>query len=58
MRHPDADMPERPVGVPDAVWSAVESVRSMPRVTGMRYRELPVPSTLADYGIGVEMRRG
>lgn len=55
MRHPDADMPERPVGVPDAVWSAVESVRSMPRVTGMRYRELPVPSTLADYGIGVEM---
>ena len=33
MRHPDADMPERPVGVPDAVWSAVESVRSMPRVT-------------------------
>ena len=56
MRHPDADMPERPVGVPDAVWSAVESVRSMPRVTGMRYRELPVPSTLADYGIGV--RRG
>ena len=55
MRHPDADMPERPVGVPDAVWSAVESVRSMPRVTGMRYRELPVPSTLADYGIGGEM---
>lgn len=43
----------RPDGVPDAVWSAVESVRTMPRVNGMQYREIAVPASLADYGIGV-----
>lgn len=56
----DADpaMPGRPVGVPDDVWHAVESIRRMPRPRDVRYREIPVPSTLADYGIGVEIEAG
>lgn len=51
-------LPGRPAGVPDAVWNAVESVRSMPRLDDVRYREIPVPSTLSDYGIGVELESG
>ncbi|KAB7790122.1 DUF3000 family protein [Bifidobacterium leontopitheci] len=39
--------------VPDAVWAAVESVRAMPLAAGVRYEEIAVPGTLADYGIGV-----
>lgn len=46
--------PVRPQGVPDEVWAAVESVSTMKRIHDVRYREIPVPSTLADYGIGVE----
>lgn len=45
----------RPRGVPDDVWAAVESVDLMPRLRGVRYREIPVSSTLADFGIGVEL---
>ena len=52
---PQGELPGRPDGVPDEVWHAVESVRSMSRVPDVRYREIPVPSTLADYGIGVEL---
>ena len=48
-----AHLPPRPQGVPDEVWRAVESVRTMRAVPGVHYREIPVPSTLADYGIGV-----
>lgn len=48
----------RPAGVPDEVWSAVESVHGMRRENGVRYREIPVPSTMADYGIGVEFECG
>ncbi|PJM79107.1 DUF3000 family protein [Bifidobacterium scaligerum] len=44
----------RPHGVPDVMWSAVESVRVMPHRDGVIYREIPVPATLADFGIGVE----
>ena len=51
-------LPHRPDGVPDAVWHAVCSVHAMRRVGGVRYREIPVPSTLADYGIGVQMECG
>lgn len=45
----------RPAGVPDDLWSAVLSVRDMPRVPSMRYREIPVPRAWADFGIGIEM---
>ena len=45
----------RPEGVPDVVWHAVQTVRAMPHMAGMRYREIPVPSTLADFGIGVDL---
>ena len=48
----------RPQGVPDEVWAAVESVSTMKRIHDVRYREIPVPSTLADYGIGVEFEAG
>ncbi|KAA8825586.1 DUF3000 family protein [Bifidobacterium reuteri] len=48
----------RPQGVPDDLWAAVESVNAMPYLPGVRYREIPVPSTLADYGIGVELEAG
>lgn len=48
----------RPSGVPDEVWSAVESVHDMQRANGVRYREIPVPSAMADYGIGVEFECG
>ena len=51
-----ATLPSRPEGVPDQVWAAVESVRSMRRIPFVRYREIPVPHDLADYGIGVELR--
>ena len=51
-----ATLPSRPEGVPDQVWAAVESVRSMRRIPSVRYREIPVPDGLADYGIGVELR--
>lgn len=54
----DDGMPERPAGVPDEVWQAVESVHAMKRVADVRYREIPVPSTLADFGIGVELECG
>lgn len=53
-----SDMPARPAGVPDQVWAAVESVRAMEHVPDVRYREIPVPSTLADFGIGVELECG
>lgn len=43
----------RPRGVPDRVWEAVLSVERMPRLQGVRYREIPVPSTMASFGIGV-----
>lgn len=52
------DLPSRPAGVPDEVWEAVESVRAMEHVAEVRYREIPVPSTLADYGIGIELECG
>lgn len=51
-----ATLPSRPEGVPDPVWAAVESVRAMRRIPAVRYREIPVPRALADYGIGVELR--
>lgn len=41
--------------VPAPMRAAVESVRRMPRIAGVRYRELPVPERLCDYGIGVEL---
>lgn len=50
--------PERPAGVPDEMWRAVESVHAMERIPDVRYREIPVPSTLADFGIGVEIECG
>lgn len=52
------DPMDRPAGVPDTVWFAVESVRRMERIPGVQYREIPVPSTLADFGIGVEIEYG
>ena len=55
---PNEGHPERPQGVPDDVWAAVESVSAMKRLYDVRYREIPVPSTLADYGIGVELEAG
>ncbi|NEG54518.1 DUF3000 family protein [Bifidobacterium platyrrhinorum] len=57
-RDADPELPGRPVGVPDDVWQAVESIREMPHLRDVRYREIPVPSTLADYGIGVELESG
>ena len=49
---------QRPEGVPDAMWEAVRSVRAMKRVRDVRYREIPIPATLADYGVGVELEAG
>ncbi len=49
------DRVERPDGVPDDMWFAVQSVRTMHRIPGVQYREVPVPSSLADFGIGVEI---
>lgn len=49
-------LPGRPSGVPDPVWDAVESIRAMARLADVRYREIPVPSALADFGIGVELQ--
>lgn len=45
----------RPSGVPDKVWDAVLSVECMPRLSGVSYREIPVPCAMASFGIGVEM---
>lgn len=45
----------RPSGVPDKVWDAVLSVERMPRLSGVSYREIPVPCAMASFGIGVEM---
>lgn len=42
--------------VPSLMWQAVESVRLMPKIPGMSYSEMPTPSSLADFGIGVEMQ--
>ncbi|MBT1176877.1 DUF3000 family protein [Bifidobacterium callimiconis] len=44
--------------VPQSVWHAVESVRAMRQRPDIRYCEIPVPSTLADYGIGVQLDFG
>ncbi|KFI91222.1 permease of the major facilitator superfamily protein [Bifidobacterium saguini DSM 23967] len=52
---PNEGQPLRPQGVPDELWAAVESVSGITKIAGVRYREIPVPSTLADYGIGVEL---
>lgn len=45
----------RPGGVPDDVWNAVVSIAAMRKLSGVRYRELPVGRDVADYGIGVSM---
>ncbi|MFT8536712.1 DUF3000 family protein [Bifidobacterium aquikefiri] len=42
--------------VPSAVWQAVESIRAMPKIPGMTYSEMPTPSSIADYGIGIEIQ--
>jgi hypothetical protein len=55
---PNDGHPERPKDVPDEVWAAVKSVSAMKRIRDVRYREIPVPSALADYGIGVEFEAG
>ena len=44
----------RPQGVPDQVWNAVLSVDCMRRLKGMTYREIPVPNSMANFGIGVD----
>ncbi|MBW3092270.1 DUF3000 family protein [Bifidobacterium sp. 82T10] len=51
----EAVMSGRPDGVPDDMWHAVESARAMRREPSMRYREIPVPASLADFGLGVEL---
>lgn len=48
----------RPRGVPDQVWNAVLSVERMQRLDGVTYREIPVPNSMANFGIGVEMECG
>ena len=45
----------RPQGVPDQVWNAVLSVDRMRRSKGMTYREIPVPNSMANFGIGVAL---
>ena len=52
---PPESMLTRPSGVPDKVWDAVLSVERMPRLSGVSYREIPVPCAMASFGIGVEM---
>ena len=52
---PPESMLTRPSGVPDKVWDAVLSVERMPRLSGVSYREIPVPRAMASFGIGVEM---
>ncbi|MGG7136475.1 DUF3000 family protein [Bifidobacterium catenulatum] len=52
---PPEPMLTRPSGVPDKVWDAVLSVERMPRLSGVSYREIPVPCAMASFGIGVEM---
>lgn len=52
---PPEQMLTRPSGVPDKVWDAVLSVERMPRLSGVSYREIPVPCAMASFGIGVEM---
>jgi hypothetical protein len=45
----------RPVGIPDELWYAVESVHHMDMVKAVDYREIEVPATMADFGIGVAL---
>ena len=52
---PPESMLTRPSGVPDKAWDAVLSVERMPRLSGVSYREIPVPCAMASFGIGVEM---
>lgn len=52
---PDAAPDAAPGDVPAAVLQAVESVRAMPRIEGVSYREIGVPATLCAYGIGVSL---
>ncbi|PJM76274.1 DUF3000 family protein [Bifidobacterium simiarum] len=44
--------------VPKPVEDAVQSVRDMVLRDAFEYREIPVPASLADYGIGVEISSG
>lgn len=44
------------LGVPLPMVEAVEALRSMRRLQGLAYEEIPVPTRLADYGIGIAMR--
>lgn len=45
--------PKRPDGIPDQVWEAVLSVYGTPQIPGIHWHEVPVPHSIADYGIGV-----
>ncbi|GAA6122675.1 DUF3000 family protein [Bifidobacterium psychraerophilum] len=45
----------RPGNVPDDMWYAVESVHRMRRLEGVEYREIQVPTAMADFGIGIEL---
>lgn len=45
--------PQRPDGIPDQVWEAVLSIYGIPRIPGVQWHEVPVPQSIADYGIGV-----
>lgn len=45
--------PRRPDGIPDQVWEAVLSIYGMPQIPGVHWHEVPVPQSIADYGIGV-----
>ena len=56
-RHRSERPMARPYDVPDVVWDAVLSVERMPRVSGVAYREIPVPADMASFGIGVELMR-
>ncbi|NEG95881.1 DUF3000 family protein [Bifidobacterium sp. SMB2] len=55
MQQSASDNSDRGVPVPDVVLRAVESVRSMTLREGVSYREIAVPSSMADYGIGVQL---
>lgn len=46
---------DREMTVPSNVLRSVESVRAMRQRSGVIYREIPVPLTLSDYGIGVQI---
>ncbi|MFR0588960.1 DUF3000 family protein [Bifidobacterium apri] len=45
--------PQRPDGIPDQVWEAVLSISGIPQIPGVQWHEVPVPHSIADYGIGV-----